>query len=377
MSWWSRLWQRVRGRTNVPVSDRLRPWDGPHAVPTTPRAATQPQRPAAAYGSPERSAAWSSAEAEAEAAASAGGAPIESPPKPAIPVVIAAPEPIVAAPEVPASMAMRSETLAAPTDLTPPAAGEPFELPDFSSIAYPDVPGGFASPLDTRPSLPRRDVGDSRFSTRATAELVAELEVAQQRLDAVLKREPIVLSLPLPGSSPRAYAMHALPREFFADSPGHEPRTLSLALPAAAESAEGQAADPLDRLELTRLVGLLLESLHDQDHFTSGVVLDSFAFCLQPRPSIALLRGDHVRRVGGDFLPETVPGATTPSLDADRHGFAQLAYQLLVTHGQPTTSAIPGLSDAQTRGAHRLWERSAGPVGTRPQLGEWLAVLGS
>ena len=64
-------------------------------------------------------------------------------------------------------------------------------------------------------------------------------------------------------------------------------------------------------------------------------------------------------------------------MDADRHGFAQLARQLLMTHDRPATSLIPGLDEMQTRGAHRLWERSAGPVGTRPQLGEWMAVLGS
>ena len=210
---------------------------------------------------------------------------------------------------------------------------------------------------------------------RATAELVSELVRAQQEIDVALKSEPIALSLPSPGSTPQTYAAEAPPQQFLTD--GREPRTLSMALPRGADGDDPDAADALDRLELTRLVGLLLDGLHSHELFTAGVDLEAFAYCLHPRPSIALLNSDRVRRVGGDFLTATVPTDSASSMDADRHGFAQLARQLLMTHDRPATSLIPGLDEMQTRGAHRLWERSAGPVGTRPQLGEWMAVLGS
>ena len=374
MTWWRMLWQRLRGQTPTPDPSQPQMWVGAQPGEATPfaRADARVASPVAPPLPPKRSPASPTGERDDRPGPVVDG-PITTPPRPVTAVVIEVPEPLIA-PSARVTAVELLEAMPAPA-IPDEVFGGPFELPDFSTIAYPDLPGQFTSPRGSARTMVRRDIGRSRFSPRVTAELVSELERAQQELDAALKGEPIALSLPSPGSTPQTYAAEAPPQQFLTD--GREPRTLSVALPRAADGDDPDLVDALDRLELTRLVGLLLEELHSHELFTAGVDLDAFAYCLHPRPSIALLNSDRVRRVGGDFLTATVPADSGSSMDADRHGFAQLARQLLLTHDLPATSYIPGLDEVQTRGAHRLWERSAGPVGRRPQLGEWMAVLGS
>jgi hypothetical protein len=201
--------------------------------------------------------------------------------------------------------------------------------------------------------------------------LLDELSATQRGLEVVLRKEPVVVSLPAQGATTLDYDLGTVPAGFHDPELG-TPRTLAAALPTGSSDPSTDPVDALDRLELTRLVALLLQGLHDRQYFTSGVDLGSFAFGLHPRPSVVLLRGDLVRRVGGDFLTDA-ESTTAPSLDNDRHGFALLSRALL---DAPDPSAvIVGLDPEQTRGAHRLWARADGPVGTRPQLTEWLAVL--
>lgn len=373
MTWWRRLWQQLRGRTPVSAAERIQAWEMPQADAATRGARSEFRAPRpAAPSSPRPQAAPPAVEREPVGAPIADR-PIKTPPRPATPVVIAAPKPTPAP--------VNRAHVAAPTELVPVAKAAPdkapdapFELPDFSSIAYPDVPGGFASPVGGRRRRQLHDAGYSRFAVGATEKLLAELEAAERHVDLALAREPIVLSLPVRGSTPQVYAIDALPQQFMV-APTGEPRVLAVALSTATDP-DPDSADALDRLELTRLVALLLDGLHAQQHFTSGVGPASFAFCLHPRPSIALLRGDQVRRVGGDFLASTASLDATPSLDNDRHGFARLAHRLLVTPDGPSASTIPGLDEAQTRAARRLWQRSDGPAGTRPQVREWMGVLG-
>jgi len=376
MSWWRKLWQRLRGQTLTPDPPQLQMWEGPQPGQATPvaRADARVASPVAPPLPSKRPPASPTGERDDRRPGPVVDGPITTPPRPVTAVVIEVPEPVIT-PSARVTAVELLEAMPTPAAIPDEVPGRPFELPDFSTIAYPDLLGQFASPRGSARTMVRRDIGHSRFSPRVTAELVSELERAQQEMDASLKGEPIVLSLPSPGSTPQTYAAEAPPQQFLTD--GREPRTLSLALPRATDGDDPDAVDALDRLELTRLVGLLLEELHAHKLFTGGVELDAFAYCLHPRPSIALLHSDRVRRVGGDFLTATVPTDSASSMDADRHGFAQLARQLLMTHDLPATSLIPGLDETQTRGAHRLWEKSAGPVGTRPQLGEWMAVLGS
>lgn len=251
---------------------------------------------------------------------------------------------------------------------------QPFDLPDFSSISYPEVPGGFVGPSRGTSAHQRVDVGRSPYTVRATSELLDELSSAESIVGSALRHEPITIALPSPGSSPDAYALPRLP-EAFVDPETGQPRTLRQAVPSPG-GVEGDSPDALDRLELVRLVARMLDRLHAQDHFTAGVDLDAIAYCLHPRPAVALVAGDRVRRVGGDFLVSAPATSGISSMDRDREGFALLAQRLLAPDSRFEPGEILGLDDAQVRGARRLWARATGPDGTRPQVGEWLAVLG-
>ena len=143
-----------------------------------------------------------------------------------------------------------------------------------------------------------------------------------------------------------------------------------------------RAADELDRLELVRLVGAALESLHAEELFTAGIGLDSFAYTLDPRPAVILIESDAVRRVGGEFLTPTRPrDRTDDSFDSDRYDFALLARRLLVDSRSAASpdlygrDHVPGLTAEQDRQLWDLWERAAGPRGSRPQISEWMGVL--
>lgn len=378
MNWWRKIWHRLRGGAPSPAPTQLRMWEGPLAGAAKPLEPSEPGTPTL-VPTPASGLSQAQRREREEPSPPVVDGPIATPPAPALPVTITPPEPAV----TPAVLSPMLDLLEAPqvpihTPVTRPDA--PFELPDFSTIDYPTVQGGFASPLGSGRSATRsarQDAGTSRFGAHATGQLLDELQSAEQRLTVAVDGEPIIMSLPSHGSTAQTYAVASLPPQFLDDPQAQTPRTLSQALPSTADPSTSNAADALDRLELTRLVGILLHSLHTQELFTAGVDLDGFAFSLQPRPAIALLRGDHVRRVGGDFLSQTLSLDIAPSLDADRHAFAQLAHRMLVSPVRSGSLSITGLSGAQTRGAHRLWERSAGQPGTRPQLGEWMAVLGS
>ncbi|WP_165807018.1 hypothetical protein [Nocardioides currus] len=249
---------------------------------------------------------------------------------------------------------------------------QPFDLPDFSTVSYPAVPDGFVGPGRVASERPRVDVGRSPYSVRSTSELLDEFSVAESTIGSALRREPITIALPAAGSSPGSYALPRLP-ETFVDAETGQPRTLRRAVESPGSA---DLPDALDRLELVRLVARMVDGLHAQDHFTAGVDLDTIAYCLHPRPAVALVAGDRVRRVGGDFLASAPATSGIPSLDGDREGFALLAQRLLAPDGRIAQGEIPGLDEAHSSGARRLWARATGPDGTRPQVGEWLAVLG-
>src|SRR4051794_4900052 len=113
---------------------------------------------------------------------------------------------------------------------------------------------------------------------------------------------------------------------------------------------------------------------------TARLEWSTFLFTLDPRPSVLLQRPEALRRLGAEFLVTDPQDAG--SLDADRYAFALLAYRLLVSHVPVGVldchrqRVIPGLLPAQDRRIWQLWERSAGPEGTRPRIAEWWPALG-
>lgn len=382
MTWWRRLWHRIVGRDHqtapeaVPAQPQTTPTPPPATRSTGPRPApSRGSEPAKAHESradhqrPPRA----GQEVERDDTSLAAEQPVPAgpgavaPPPPAKPVsveVARLPDVPVEPPSFPAQHVPQVRPRA---DIV---HDQPFDLPDFSTVTYPVVTDGFIGPSWVVSERPRVDVGRSPYSVRATSELLDELSTAESTIGAALRHEPITIALPAAGSSPGSYALPRLP-ETFVDADTGQPRTLRRAV----ESQQAaDSPDALDRLELVRLVARLLDGLHAQDHFTAGVDLDAIAYALHPRPAVTLVAGDRVRRVGGDFL--SVAPSITSSMDGDREGFALLAQQLLLPDGRFEHDGIVGLDESQVRAARSLWNRAAGPEGTRPQVGAWLAVLG-
>lgn len=384
MTWWRRLWHRIVGRDHqtspeaVPAQPQTTPTPSPDTPSTGPRPApSRGSEPARTQGSraDDQRPPHVVQEVERDDPSLAAEKPVPAGPEAVAPPPPAKPVPVEVArlpeaPIVPTSQVQHVPQVRPRDDSV--VNDQRFVLPDFSTVSYPAVPDGFIGPGWVASDRPRVDVGRSPYSVRATSELLAELSTAESSIRSKLHHEPITLALPAAGSSPGSYALPRLP-ETFVDTDTGQPRTLRRAVesPGAVDSP-----DALDRLELVRLVTRFLDGLHAEDHFTAGVDLDAFAYTLHPRPAVTLVAGDLVRRVGGDFLASTRPAGPTPSMDMDREGFALLARSLLVPSGRFEHDGIVGLDESQVRAARSLWNRAAGPEGTRPQLGAWLAVIG-
>lgn len=267
-------------------------------------------------------------------------------------------------------------------------------LEDLSGVVYAPVPGGYPLPPVTGGGThagirPLSLLGRSRATEKSTTlpvalatELIQELSSLSDRLAEGLASEPVLISLPEPIDRRNGYRVAGVAPELLTvNREGLRiPRTLAQA--TQGKHADGdRSADALDRLELVRLVGAALERLHAEELFTSGLELSSFAFVLDPRPAVMLLDPDRVRRIGGEFLTGSRSrSGVDDSLDSDRYEFALLAHRLLVDDESPMPDLhrrehVPGLTEEQHRRLWGLWERAAGPSGSRPQISEWMAVL--
>src|SRR5690606_1147739 len=127
--------------------------------------------------------------------------------------------------------------------------------------------------------------------------------------------------------------------------------------------------DDLDRLELARLLALVVDALHRADVITAGLGWQEVLYSLEPRPTVLLHVPDGIRPLGGEFLgaPDIAGHETNGgSFDRDRYQLALVLYGLLVSHDPDAPldpwnpEAIPGLTREQARRAYLLWERAAG-----------------
>lgn len=281
---------------------------------------------------------------------------------------------------------------------TPRRGGGPVEgellLEDLSGVVYAHILDGYPRPPVTGPAASKRSQGlssrvqgsplekSSALPAGLATELLQEFSSLSDRLAAGLAQEPVVIALPVRSNRPGGYRLAGVESEFLTNNGDgvRVPRTLAHAVPGRQPEGE-RAADALDRLELVRLVGAALEQLHAEELFTSGIELDSFAYALDPRPAVMLLEPDGVRRIGGEFLTHTRPRAGAEDcFDSDRYEFAVLAHRLLVDAESSSPylyrrEHVPGLSVEEDRHLWGLWERAAGPLGSRPQIGEWMGAL--
>jgi hypothetical protein len=283
-----------------------------------------------------------------------------------------------------------------PSDEIPAVAvvDEDVLLTDYSAVSYPSVPGEFALPPGVQAATraqPKRRWASRRSLWRPamTVELVRELEERSGSVSATLEGEPVEVSWPAQDDHGQSgFRVHEPDAAYFiahGEAKG-TPRTLDLSIPDRMPAGE-LAADDLDRLELVRLVAIAVEGLHRADVVTADLGWSTFLFALGPRPAVVLHGPEHIRRLGGEFLAPAYPpaddeGSSISPFDADRFRLAVLAYRLLVSHELDgdidpwNRRGVPGLSDSQVRHAWRLWERSTGPAGTRPQASEWVEALG-
>jgi len=264
---------------------------------------------------------------------------------------------------------------------------------DLTAIRYLPVPLGFAPPPGWSDQAALRmsrrwSRRSSRLRETLVSETVCDLADRAESVAGLLQDEPVVVLWPsLDDGSPGDFLIPEPDPSFLiasGDSKGN-PRTLDRALPGAEN--QDVHVDDFDRLELMRLVAILLDGLHRRDIVLEGAGWRSFAFTVEPRPRIVVLSAGHLRRLGGESLePPTYVDADAVKggpFDTDRYRLALLAYRVLVSgelEGDLSpwvTRGIPGLSTTQLSQVSRLWERSIGPAGTRPQAAEWRQALGA
>jgi hypothetical protein len=142
----------------------------------------------------------------------------------------------------------------------------------------------------------------------------------------------------------------------------------------------GRSRDVGDRvrLDLVRLVGELLAEMHPRSLVHGDLRLSNFTFTANG-PELCAHDFESTRRLGDPPLgrPEAKPGAPA-TLDGDRYGFAKLACGLLARdrRDQRPGDANQGLDRDQLRRLVPLAHRALRGDGMRPQVEEWLEILG-
>lgn len=322
-----------------------------------------------------------------EAAAGEQYAPLVDPVEPVEHVGVPKPSPPLTAPPArPAGPEVRREPEAAvpltepvPVPVPLPERDQTVRYADYSDSTYDAVDGGFPDPpglaaeADAAPTMtPAMSTLTPTLPLALLDETLAELSAGRARVEDVIGAEPVSVGWPRSAADGPRLEIPS-PDERFRDSTG-DVRTLQSAL------ADGGLTDALDRLELVRLIGIGLQALHAAEMVTGGVSLAAYAFTLEPRPTLCLLRPDLLRRIGGEQLVVDA-GTWGRRFDEDRYEFAVLTHQLLVS-GRPEATIqimdevrVAGLRRGQCQRLERLWSRASREPGTRPQMTEWMEVL--
>jgi hypothetical protein len=168
-------------------------------------------------------------------------------------------------------------------------------------------------------------------------------------------------------------------------------RELQYAVPRRS-AFEMPVVKPNEILELVRLVARFLDAMHRQDLVYGDISWTNFTFALDPI-RLCVHDFDSTRCLGGDAFTAQPPldtidwddpdarDASVATLDSDRYKFALLAYRMLIAkdlHSRldPGGAVAAAASEVlPSSDLQHLWRRAAGPLGTRPQLVEWLRAL--
>ncbi|MFD6894123.1 hypothetical protein ACFWB0_06180 [Rhodococcus sp. NPDC060086] len=168
-------------------------------------------------------------------------------------------------------------------------------------------------------------------------------------------------------------------------------RELQHAIPRHAEAIPFPFdVDDHDRLELVRLVAVFLDGMHRNDIAYGDFSWMNFTFSLNP-VELCVLDFDSSRVQGSLPFTRSLPidspdwedpqsqGAVVARLDSDRYKFALFAYRMLVAkslHAEIDSDRLADWSsDPCSKLVGKLWTRSIGTAGSRPQLSQWVEVL--
>lgn len=183
----------------------------------------------------------------------------------------------------------------------------------------------------------------------------------------------------------------------------HEGLLTAVEVPAIPESFLEDSRDPVtprtlqsrrdltteQRVRLAYDIGRLLEGLHDQDIAFGNMQWSNLLVSDGPQPTV-LVQGLHYARpmgedcaVIGAFDPDwrTALDPGEPTFDLDRYQYALLLLRFVSGAGPLTALRERPVGNSSLEafhyptGARLLFERAAGPVGSRPTIREWLAVL--
>ena len=247
------------------------------------------------------------------------------------------------------------------------------------------VGGGEALIFDRAIRRTSAEVGFGSLVQR-DAVVRAELGADVERIELAWPNEPL---LDYDGGV-KGYFAPALDGSYVVDVPTRGPAVRTLGAAIGLNDAHLAALEPQDLLELMRLVAVWLAALHEAGVVFGDFGLRSIAYATHP-VRIRVLDYDTARSLGrgpllspdlqdGDGDPHTRGGES--SYDTDRFLFAQVAFRLLVlrTQGGPVAPEavpprLPGLDEQRTERLRGLWQRAAGPWGTRPTMQEWVAAL--
>lgn len=246
------------------------------------------------------------------------------------------------------------------------AKGEVFQLPNGHEVIFLREPSGRS--VSTDASLLALIEHGNQVKTSIGPENGIHLRWPEQELGD--KSGPIL-----------GYESSGLPPNFLTGKSASAARVLSYA-------SKDKSLDTRSRLEILRLVAVIIETLHLNSVIHGKVELEAFAYSTGP-VEVAVIdyvdarllgRSSWSGRTARSSRYETLNVSDT-SFDDDRHRFAQLAWQILASDSSlPSVIEVPtalkaAVGDNVSRGFRFLWERSLGAPGTMPTMREWLGVL--
>lgn len=235
-----------------------------------------------------------------------------------------------------------------------------------------------------------------------------ELVGAGERLAAPLAVHGVSALWPVhivgPGNAVEGYVMPLMPDRFRLEIHTPYGRELQEAtLEFALEPDPGKTFFPVrvlsaaERVQLVRLIGVFLETLHSNDLIYGDLSLKNMRYATDPI-ELLVMDMDGVHRISTPVIAEkdlaNTPDWNDPyrsselplGFDLDRYKYALLVYRLIVvsnvSEGFPEDTASIMVQDGleldsgqRDRVEFLLRRAASGVTGSRPPIGEWLSVL--